>query len=117
MKKLNIYFNANLININSLKNNMSKIAEIVNYLRSNTRIPNNSVFIFTGLLLEDKIYAETNNIYDFLMLNLQNIQDLNIFELDNFFVKNNMYKKTYYPKNKSIKSIKSNKSIKLIKSI
>lgn len=75
---------------------MSKIAEIVTFLRTNTKVPNNSVFIFAGLLLDGKTYSETNNIYDFLSSNLQHIQELNVVEIDKFFVENNMYKQTYY---------------------
>lgn len=75
---------------------MSKIAEIVTFLRTNTKVPNNSVFVFAGLLLDGKTYSETNNIYDFLSSKLQHIQELNAVEIDKFFVENNMYKQTYY---------------------
>jgi len=78
---------------------MNKIEEIINYIRTNTNIPNYGVFIITGLLLDNKKYKDIDSIYDFLTLNLKNFQHMDLIEFDKFLVENNMYVNTYYTKN------------------
>ena len=81
---------------------MSKIEEIVNYIRTNTNIPNYGVFVISGLLLDNKKYEEINSIYDFLMKNLKYYQNMDLIQFDKFLVKNNMYPNTYYTKNNKL---------------
>ncbi len=80
---------------------MNKIEEIVNFIRSNTNIPNYGVFIICGLLVDNKKYEEIIQIYNFLSLNLKNYQEMDLIEFDKFLVDNKMYENTYYSISKS----------------
>jgi hypothetical protein len=80
---------------------MSKIEEVINYIRVNTNIPNYGVFIITGLLLDNKKYEQINDIYDFLMQNLKYYQNMDLIQFDKFLVENNMYANTYYTNNEN----------------